>query len=59
MNLNLTDIDECSSKPCNENAICGNFPGNFSCTCKTSYTGNGTHCTGRLNYLHFPHVFGP
>ncbi|KAL2500470.1 Wall-associated receptor kinase 2 [Forsythia ovata] len=37
-----TDIDECKNNPCNENGICTNTPGSFSCSCKRGYTGDGT-----------------
>ncbi|XP_022856854.1 wall-associated receptor kinase 2-like isoform X1 [Olea europaea var. sylvestris] len=37
-----TDIDECENNPCDENGICTNTPGSFSCSCKHGYTGNGT-----------------
>ncbi|CAA2968743.1 Serine threonine kinase [Olea europaea subsp. europaea] len=37
-----SDIDECKSNPCNENGICTNIPGNFSCSCKHGYYGDGT-----------------
>ncbi|CAA3024223.1 Serine threonine kinase [Olea europaea subsp. europaea] len=37
-----TDIDECENNPCDENGICTNTPGSFTCSCKHGYTGNGT-----------------
>ncbi|KAL2479437.1 Wall-associated receptor kinase 2 [Abeliophyllum distichum] len=37
-----TDIDECKNNPCDENGICTNTPGNFSCSCKRGYAGDGT-----------------
>ena len=30
--LSHTDIDECSSEPCENNATCTNIPGSFNCT---------------------------
>ena len=41
------DIDECLTSPCHSQAVCTNIPGNFSCTCNTGYTGNGTYCVGK------------
>lgn len=38
----MADIDECESKPCHENGICTNVAGNFSCSCKKGYLGDGT-----------------
>eukprot|EP00794_Sanderia_malayensis_P020653 gene20653-22694_t len=44
--IRLTDFDECASGIyCNKNAICKNLLSSFSCTCKSSYTGNGFVCT--------------
>lgn len=39
--LRLTDIDECKNNPCDENEIYKNRLGNFSCSCKHGYFGNG------------------
>uniref|UniRef100_A0A1I8H9S7 EGF-like domain-containing protein n=1 Tax=Macrostomum lignano TaxID=282301 RepID=A0A1I8H9S7_9PLAT len=43
------DIDECSSSPCDANAICTNNPGSFSCACRpelmTFSTANSTKLT--------------
>ena len=41
-----TDIDECStgSHSCDENADCNNTVGSFSCTCRSSYFGDGKTC---------------
>ncbi|XP_022856853.1 putative wall-associated receptor kinase-like 16 isoform X2 [Olea europaea var. sylvestris] len=36
-----TDIDECENNPCDENGICNNSPGSFSCSCKHGYYGDG------------------
>ncbi|XP_047309627.1 putative wall-associated receptor kinase-like 16 [Impatiens glandulifera] len=37
------DINECSGgrNPCDDNADCINTPGNFSCSCKKGYSGDG------------------
>lgn len=38
--VQCNDIDECSSQPCSENAVCFNTPGSFDCQCKQGYEGN-------------------
>ncbi|XP_068757796.1 fibrillin-1-like [Montipora capricornis] len=50
------DVDECStgSHDCNESATCTNTAGNFNCTCKPGFTGDGRSCsdyTSKLNYF--------
>lgn len=45
-----SDIDECSeSMPCDQNAVCLNAEGSFTCMCMTGYSGNGTYCAGTYN----------
>ena len=46
------DIDECSSDvdDCHNDANCTNTAGSFTCTCREGYTGNGTSCSGMLNW---------
>ncbi|XP_066284018.1 P-selectin-like [Branchiostoma lanceolatum] len=41
------DENECidGSHTCDLNAICTNTPGNFACTCKPGYSGDGLTCT--------------
>ncbi|KAK7102725.1 delta-like protein C isoform X2 [Littorina saxatilis] len=34
-----TDIDECGSRPCYNNAVCSNLPGTYQCTCPSGFTG--------------------
>ena len=49
-NFPLKDINECSNTEdnnCDENAICTNTNGSFTCQCETGYTGNGTTCNGK------------
>lgn len=37
----VSDIDECQRPgACGANAICQNYPGNYTCSCKSGYTGN-------------------
>lgn len=38
----MVDINECESKPCDAHGICTNIPGNFTCSCKKGYEGDGT-----------------
>ena len=40
------DVDECATgdHDCDENAICENIPGSFSCSCKDGYRGDGKTC---------------
>ena len=44
------DIDECISKThnCDDDAVCTNNKGSFTCECETGYRGNGLNCTGNL-----------
>ena len=41
------DVNECAKtpSPCHANAHCNNTMGGHTCTCKSGYSGNGTHCT--------------
>ena len=44
----LQDVNECNSKPCNQDAHCENTVASFTCTCNFGYEGNGFNCTGQL-----------
>ena len=46
--LNLVDIDECLSSPCNH--TCTNTPGSFKCSCNDGYVldDDGSTCNGEL-----------
>ena len=45
--LMLLDVDECSSNPCDPNAVCANTAGSFTCACMEGFTGDGDSCTGK------------
>ena len=47
------DVDECQNEPCDQNANCTNMPGNFSCTCRTGYSGDGVSCSELKTVLVF------
>ena len=42
------DVDECADNPCHGDATCNNFPGSFTCTCKSGLSGDGFNCTGNV-----------
>ncbi|CAH1238375.1 LTBP4 [Branchiostoma lanceolatum] len=41
------DVDECADDPCDQQAVCTNTKGSFTCTCNDGYTGDGSTCTAR------------
>ena len=45
-----TDINECMDSPCQNDGVCSNSEGDYSCDCTdTGY--NGTNCeTGKLHF---------
>ena len=44
--LLFLDISEClSSSSCHSNATCKNSEGNYTCTCMSGDSGNGSVCT--------------
>ena len=47
--FDVLDIVECEENPslCDQNALCNNFLGSFSCSCTSGYTGPGTTCRGK------------
>ena len=49
--LNHADIDECIEETdnCDDNAICTNTDGSFTCLCDLGYSGIGAICTGELS----------
>ena len=44
----ILDLDECSldTDTCDDNAVCTNNAGSYTCTCNNGYSGNGTKCEG-------------
>ncbi|CAK8696725.1 unnamed protein product [Clavelina lepadiformis] len=38
------DVDECTTRPCGDNAFCTNTEGSFTCQCNDGYHGNGHVC---------------
>ncbi|XP_072017919.1 uncharacterized protein [Amphiura filiformis] len=46
-NLNCNDVNECDlrSDNCDENAVCINNDGSFTCACNVGYTGDGVTCS--------------
>ena len=43
----ISDIDECEGpSPCDDNAVCSNTPGSFTCACNEGYSGDGMTCAG-------------
>ena len=49
------DIDECieGTDDCDDNAVCTNTEGSFTCECESGYTGNGRICSGKLSCIEF------
>ena len=45
--------NECLSNPCSVDANCQNTLGNFTCTCKDGFSGNGFVCNGSLTKFLF------
>ena len=41
------DIDECTTNPCDANAVCLNTNGSFDCTCRPGFDGGGKVCKGK------------
>ena len=49
----LLDIINCGvDDGCHENATCSDANGNYTCDCKTGFTGDGFNCSGKFLILH-------
>lgn len=42
------DINECEATPCDQNAMCMDIVGSFTCSCAQGFIGNGMQCQGEL-----------
>lgn len=42
--FDCSDVDECSSNPCDANASCNNSAGGYTCSCNAGFAGNGKSC---------------
>ena len=46
----IVDVNECSSSPCDNQAVCNDEINSYTCTCTTGWT--GTHCNeGKYTHL--------
>ena len=45
----FSDIDECSSSPCQNGGACTDHVNRYTCSCVAGYT--GTHCETSMFYL--------
>lgn len=45
------DINECqwNTHECHDNASCTNTVGDYNCTCKAGFSGDGFDCQGKVN----------
>eukprot|EP00795_Rhopilema_esculentum_P016595 gene16595-8021_t len=52
------DIDECQNGTdvCPQSSICVNTEGSYTCTCKSGFSGNGTHCQDRCRQSSCPEL---
>ena len=46
--LFCSDINECSSNPCDANATCTDVRGSFLCNCNNGYSGDGFTCQSKF-----------
>ena len=48
-----SDIDECSDdnlNSCDDNALCSNSAGSYSCSCNSGFIGDGRNCVGLYSW---------
>ena len=56
IHCSITDIDECASQPCMNNATCAEYIGFYNCSCLPGY--NETNCeTGTVKHVIYDHCF--
>ena len=57
----FSDLDECTLNlhNCNDQAMCNNTPGSFSCACNIGWTVNGISCEGMPNRLTVKKIYSP
>ena len=46
--LFCSDINECTSNPCDNNAVCTDVHGSFVCACNNGYSGDGFTCQSKV-----------
>ena len=49
------DLNECANRTsnvCHENADCSNTDGNYTCSCRNGYQGDGYMCEGMMIQNH-------
>ena len=52
LSLNFSEVDECASSPCQNNAVCRDLANEFMCDCAAGY--EGTLCqTGKPSLPYF------
>jgi hypothetical protein len=54
----VADVNECdiNTHNCDDNAICINTDGSYTCECNIGFTGNGVYCTGNSMTLIELHI---
>ena len=54
----ISDVDECTTSPCHDNAECTNTAGSFTCSCHDGYSGDGKTCRGIIKLIINYKIFG-